>query len=138
MRAGFLLDTNHLSHALRPVSHAREGILERRAKGIVLGTCVPVLCEVEVGLAHHARRDELRGRLQHLLRHVRVWPIEMETARQYGAVAAELRRKGKALSQVDMMLAALARQMRVALVTTDPDFEALPDIPAESWLARDD
>ena len=98
---------------------------------------MPVLCEVEVGLAHHVKRDELRRQLKHLLRHVRVWPIDMDTARHYGAVAAELRRKGKALSQVDMMLAALARQMRVVLVTTDPDFKALPDIPVERWIPED-
>jgi len=33
------------------------------------------------------------------------------------------------------MLAALCRQQRLILLTTDRDFEALPDIRVENWLA---
>lgn len=33
-----------------------------------------------------------------------------------------------------MMLAALARQMRLTLVTSDNDFAAMPDIQTENWL----
>jgi len=33
-----------------------------------------------------------------------------------------------------MMLAALCRQMKLTLVTTDNDFAALPDIRSESWI----
>jgi len=33
------------------------------------------------------------------------------------------------------MLAALARQMKLTLVTTDHDFAALPDLQPENWLA---
>jgi predicted nucleic acid-binding protein len=32
------------------------------------------------------------------------------------------------------MIAALARHMGLTLLTTDKDFEALPDIRAENWL----
>ena len=58
------------------------------------------------------------------------------TAKAYGEIHNDLRRRGRALSQVDMMLAALARQMKLTLVTTDRDFEALPDIRAENWSHR--
>ena len=37
------------------------------------------------------------------------------------------------LSQVDMMLAALARQKDLTLATSDRDFEALPDVRTENW-----
>lgn len=33
-----------------------------------------------------------------------------------------------------MMLAAMARQMTLTIVTTDQDFIALPDIAIENWL----
>ena len=36
---------------------------------------------------------------------------------------------------VYMMQAALARQMQLTLLTADRDFEALPEIPTENWLA---
>jgi tRNA(fMet)-specific endonuclease VapC len=62
-----------------------------------------------------------------------VWPLDTETTRLYGAVYIELRRGGRALSQVDMMLAALARQHKLVVLTTDRDFEALPDLTIENW-----
>jgi predicted nucleic acid-binding protein len=33
-----------------------------------------------------------------------------------------------------MMLAAMARQMKLVLLTTDRDFEALPDVRTENWV----
>ena len=43
-------------------------------------------------------------------------------------------RMGRAQSQVDMMLAALARQLKWTLLTSDRDFDAMPDIRTENWL----
>jgi len=46
----------------------------------------------------------------------------------------DLRRRGRVLSQVDVMLAALTRQMQLTLVTADQDFAALPDVKTENWI----
>jgi predicted nucleic acid-binding protein len=35
-----------------------------------------------------------------------------------------------------MMLAALARQMDLTVVTADLDFTGLPDIRTENWISR--
>jgi tRNA(fMet)-specific endonuclease VapC len=64
-----------------------------------------------------------------------MWPVDTQTARHYGAVYLELRRQGRVLSQVDMMLAALARQHDITVLTTDRDFEALADIKVENWVS---
>ena len=69
-----------------------------------------------------------------LLSRLRVWPIDQTVARIYGQIFAELRNRGRVLSQVDMILAALARQMDLTIVTSDRDFDALPDIRKENWL----
>jgi predicted nucleic acid-binding protein len=37
-----------------------------------------------------------------------------------------------------MMIAALARQMKLTVVTSDRDFAALSDLPTENWLASSD
>jgi tRNA(fMet)-specific endonuclease VapC len=129
----YLLDCNHLSAALRKVSPVRERIQQTRKAGHRFISCHPVLCELEVGIQQTSKPDENRRRLAQLLRHVRLWPLDEETARLYGEVYQELRRQGRALSQVDIMLAALARQHKLTLLTTDRDFEALPDLPAENW-----
>jgi predicted nucleic acid-binding protein len=52
----------------------------------------------------------------------------------YGEIYRELRRVGRVLSQVDMMLAAMARLSKWTSLTSDRDFEALPDIRTENWF----
>jgi predicted nucleic acid-binding protein len=126
--AGFLLDTNHLGEALRPVSRIRDRIGQLHSAGIRVGTCVPVLCELHAGFPPGDRGDKYRRALDRLLGRVRLWPLDAELARLYGQVFKESRRLGRVLSQVDMMLAALAKQREATLATTDGDFEAFPEL----------
>src|SRR5437867_13454704 len=128
-----LVDCNHLSAALRKVSPVRERIHRGRRAGHRFIACYPVLCELEVGIQQTPKPEDNRRRLAQLLRHVRLWPLDAETARLYGAVYIELRRRGRTLSQVDMARAALAAQHKLAVLTTDRDFEALTDLRVENW-----
>jgi tRNA(fMet)-specific endonuclease VapC len=134
--SGYMLDTNHLSKAVRTRSVVQRKIAELRAGGFKIGVCVPVLCEIEAGIQQIKRPDEYRRDVENLLRQVRIWPIDRLTARLYGEIRNDLKRRGRVLSQVDMMLAALARQMNVTLVTSDQDFAALPDVVTENWLSQ--
>ena len=79
------------------------------------------------------RKVQYRRDLDHLLLQLRLWPIDLKTAPIFGDIYMELRRTGRVLSQVDIMIAALARQMKLTILTTDRDFEALPDIRTEDW-----
>ena len=130
----YLLDCNHLSAALHKVSPVRERIHQGRRAGNRFISCHPVLCELEVGIQQTAKPDENRRRLTQLLRHVRLRPLDAETTRLYGSVYIELRRQGRALSQVDIVIAAMARQHRLTVLTTDRDFEALADLVVENWV----
>jgi hypothetical protein len=42
---GYLLDANHMSAAIAPVSKLREVMYQKRRSGIRIGTCVPVLSQ---------------------------------------------------------------------------------------------
>ncbi len=130
----YLLDTNHLADAVRRVSRIRARIRRQRLAGDRFGTCGPALCELEAGIQQTSQPAASRRRLNSLLQEVRLWSIDPAIAEVFGAVHLELRRAGRALSQVDRMLAALARHMHLTLLTTDQDFQALPDIPTENWL----
>jgi len=92
--------------------------------------------EIEAGIQQVNQPDAYRLNLDRLLRQVTIWPVDRFTAEAYGVIHCDLKRRGRVLSQVDMMLAALARQMKLTLVTTDHDFAALPDVPTENWLNR--
>jgi tRNA(fMet)-specific endonuclease VapC len=133
--ADFLLDCNHFSAALRKVSTIRDRVHQGRKAGHRFVSCYPVLCELEAGIQQTVKPADTRGRLDRLLRHVRLWPLDGHTARIFGEVFNELRRKGRSLSQVDMIVAALARQHSLTVLTTDRDFEAFPELRLENWVS---
>ncbi len=133
---GYLLDTNHLSAALDDDSPVYERILTARRAGKRVGTCAGVLCELAVGIEQTARREANWEVLRVRLRQTRIWPIDLPTVRAYGEIYNELRAKGRVLSQVDMMVAALARRLSLTVLTTDRDFDAVPDIQIEDWTKR--
>ncbi len=76
---------------------------------------------------------QYRKGLSRLLQLVRIWPLTPATSRAYGEIANDLRRRGRALSQVDIMLAALCQELNLTLVTTDKDFTALRWLKTENW-----
>jgi tRNA(fMet)-specific endonuclease VapC len=133
--AGYLLDTNHLSAAIRRLSPLRERIRNEIRQGIRFGTSMPVICELEAGIQQTKRPAACRATLDRLLQEVRIWPVDREIAHLFGEIYVELRRSGRAMSHVDIVLAALARSMDLTILTTDRDFEALPDIRTENWLS---
>lgn len=133
--AKFLIDTNHLGAAINPGSPLPLRIHEARKQGHRFATCIPVLCELEWGLKYVRGIEDYRRNLAKLLKIVRVWPMDLQTARVYGEIAAELRSHGRVLSQVDTMLASMARIANSRILSTDRDFQALPDLTVENWLA---
>lgn len=46
--AGYLLDTNHLTAALKPGLPVREHIRAVKSQGARVGVCIPALCELQV------------------------------------------------------------------------------------------
>jgi tRNA(fMet)-specific endonuclease VapC len=129
----YLLDTNHVGLAVDSASLVGQRIFEARLAGVRLGTCLPVLCEIEAGMRQVRHKMKYRRDLNQLLLQLRLWPVDLKTARIYGDIYNDLRRRGRVLSQVDIMIAALARQMNFTILTTDGDFTALPDIRTADW-----
>jgi predicted nucleic acid-binding protein len=96
---------------------------------------VPVLCELEAGIQQGSRLDASRRALDRLLRDVRLWPVDRPIDQLFGEFYLLLRQRGRSLSHVDIVLAAMARHKNVTLLTADRDFEALPEIRTENWLS---
>jgi predicted nucleic acid-binding protein len=105
-----------------------------KERGATVGTCVPALCELEVGACQVRDPASYRKALARLLAALRNWPLDGKTAFLYGDVYHQLRQRGRVCSQVDMMLAALARQLGLVLLTSDRDFDDLSDLSVENWL----
>jgi predicted nucleic acid-binding protein len=73
---GFLLDTNHLSSAMRPGSALRERLQWFRERGAAVGTCVPALCELEVGVQQVRDPATYRKVLARFLSRLRIWDLD--------------------------------------------------------------
>lgn len=136
MMRRFLLDTNHISKAINPAAAMAQRIVEAQRDGHRIGVCLPVLCEVEAGMRYVQRPELYRKSLDHLLKTVRVWPMDALTTKLYGDLFAELRSLGRALSTVDVMIAALARQFGFTILTSDRDFDAVSGVTVENWLVE--
>jgi hypothetical protein len=55
-------------------------------------------------------------------------PLNLETCSQ------NLRRQGLVLSQFDILIASLARQHQLTLLTADQDFQGIARLSVENWL----
>ena len=132
--AGYLFDTNHLSAAIRKTSELRDRMRAAHRVGHRFATCWPVLCELEAGICQTARAEAYRRTLRGLLKEIRIWAVDWETVRNYGELFKKVKKKGRVLSHVDLVLAAFAAQFKVTLLTADKDFQATPEISTENWL----
>ena len=119
-----LFDRNHLSGALRKVSRVRDINIRARRAGHRFICSHPIICELEVGSSRPRNQTTI----------VADWRSCFATSdsgrsmpKRHGSTARPTSSCGKrvcALSQFDMILVALARQHKLADLTTDRDFEA--------------
>ncbi len=104
------------------------------ARGNRIGIAVPVLAELYFGIELSASREKNLQRLHVALPTLSVWPFTEEAAGQYGRIAAGLRRTGRPMQQVDIMIAAIALALgNCTVVTADSDLAAVPGLPVENW-----
>jgi len=130
----FLLDTGIAGHyidRLRGVfEHARDEI----ARGNRIGICLPVLAELVYGIELSSSRERNLRSLRGALPALRIWPFDREAAFEYGRIAAELRRIGRPMQQIDVMIAAIAFSIgNCTVVSDDTDLPAVPGLVVENW-----
>jgi len=62
-------------------------------------------------------------------------PLDWDLLPVFGRIQLRLKAQGRALSLVDKLLAAMAQREDATILTTDADFQALPEIHSENWLS---
>jgi predicted nucleic acid-binding protein len=72
--------------------------------------------------------------LQAALAVFRLWPADESTAAEFADLFQQLRSTGKTMSQFDLLIAAVARQHKLILLTADGDFARVNGITVENWL----
>lgn len=132
----FLLDTNMMGHFINRRKGVDDRVRQARSQGGVVGTCMPVVCELFFGVEHSASRTRNRQRLVHSLSRIVCWPLDRKAAEEYGRIAAQLKRQGRLIQQIDIQIAAIALTLGACtVVSADGDFSAVAALNVENWLA---
>jgi tRNA(fMet)-specific endonuclease VapC len=131
----FLLDTGSAGDYI----HRRRGVYERARQAVTAGDRVgiglPVLAELWYGV-EYSSRDRNAERLRRVLPELIVWPLTEPAAEAYGRIAAELRRLGRPVGRMDMLIAAIALSLgKTTVASADNDLSAVPGLTVENWSA---
>ena len=117
-----MLDTNTVSHIVRGRS------LLARARFEAMSTpyrpCISAITEGEIryGLAKNPAANAFRLLMEEFLAKLQTLPWGTAEAATYSALRAEMRAAGKALENLDMLIAAHAVATGTTLVTSDKAF----------------
>ena len=75
-------------------------------------------------------------RLRRVLPDLIIWPLTEPAAEEYGRIAAELKRIGRPIGKIDMLIAAIALSLgKTTVVSADNDLTAVPGLTVENWSA---
>ena len=125
-----MLDTNTCIYAMQ------------RARGFAprlplrdCGISVVVLGELEWGVQHSVRVAENREALEHWLTAVQVVEMDIDVARRYGRIRADLAAAGQPIGPNDLWIAAHALALDLPLITHNvSEFGRIPELSIDTWM----
>lgn len=127
----YMLDTNTVSHLLRK----HPAVAMRIVAVPMASLCISAITEGELlfGLAKRPAAKQLHAAVREFLRRVDVLPWDSAAAEHYGAVRADMARRGKALAPLDFLIATHALSLNAVLVTNDRAISQMADLHIEDW-----
>jgi tRNA(fMet)-specific endonuclease VapC len=130
----YLLDTGIAQEFISRSTKVVQRVDAARRAGNRIGICTPVLGELWSGVEGSISRDKNLHRLRVALSRLVVWPYSNDAAEQFGRIFAELRRIGRPMQQIDIMIAAIAFALsNCTVVSMDTDLAAVPGLKVENW-----
>jgi len=134
----FLLDTDVVSHVLRPAPNAR---LMNRLSATRDQQAISSISLGELVFGAHLlppnRRDPYLKRLTEApIVDLPVLPFDKEAAYRYGELRAELKRRGRPIGDADTRIASIALARGLTVITGNVrHFQQVPGLAVENWLA---
>lgn len=133
MTAGYLLDTNIVSHLMRQP----QGLVMRRIAEVgesAVFVSVVVACELRFGAAKR-QSAVLTERVDQLLSLIPVLPLDNGVDREYADIRNCLELTGQPIGPNDLLIAAHARALGMVLVTDNVrEFGRVPGLVVENWV----
>jgi len=128
----YILDTNVISDLMKNHSAVQANHDGALRVGDVLAICQPVYHEALRGLLWSGSTNRRQILDEIIIPEIDYIELVDDDWRQAAAFWADLRRAGKQLSDMDLLIAAVTLRVGGVLVTADDDFDALP-IQRQNW-----
>ena len=124
-----ILDTN----ALSAFADGQAGVADALRRAARAALPVIVLGEFRYGIAASRHRAAYEAWLETHLHGFDVLAVTDETAVTYARLRVALKRAGRPIPANDAWIAALALQHRLAVLSRDQHFDAVPGLERKSW-----
>jgi len=132
----FLLDSNAASDYIFRRRGVRERAMQTRTTGAKIGIGMPVVAELLGGIEYSDTRDKNLDIVNRHLSLFRIWPLTLDAVRVYGRLFAEMRRAGRTIQTMDLLVASIALSLgNCTVVSTDSDLRTIPELAVEDWTA---
>lgn len=127
----YMLDTNMVSYFIKGAAKVRKHIVSVPMSELAISAITEG--ELLFGLAKKPEAKQLSLVVHEFLLRVDVLPWDSAAASCYGTVRTELQKKGKALGNLDLLIAAHALSLGIILITNDQAFNQVPGLKIENW-----
>jgi predicted nucleic acid-binding protein len=128
----YLLDTNVISALIARVPEVRSRFQFHLVQKDSLYICEPVHFEVRRGLIKVDARIKIARFTEEILSQLTWVELMHEDWLLATKYWADMTSKGRQFSDMDLLIAAIAKRLDATLVSSDSDFDALP-ITREDW-----
>jgi tRNA(fMet)-specific endonuclease VapC len=131
----YLLDSNHASPLVTLHHPLRRRVLQAIDSGDAFFIAIPVLTETVFGLSTLPRWLQNLSEWTRLRETIDCFIPDEGDAQHAAELQLVLRKRGRRLETVDALIAAVALHHDLVLLTADRDFDAIPGLQLENWLA---
>ena len=129
----FALDTNAIIHYLKGLGRVRERLFSVSPAAVAVPSIV--IYELELGTLRSGNPVKRRARLEAMLRHFSVLPLDNRSAIEAAAIQAELGAKGLQIGPMDTLIAGIAIAHGATLVTHNAEeFSRVPRLKIVDWF----
>ncbi len=129
----YMLDTNICIRIIKDRPDLLCKKLSRHAVGEVAISSI-VSAELWYGVACSEKKRQNEAALKDFLDYLEVMAWPNEAGPVYGRIRAELKRRGRPIGAMDLLIAAHAVCLGAVLVTENTkEFERVPDLKIENW-----
>jgi tRNA(fMet)-specific endonuclease VapC len=128
----YMLDTNICIFVMKGLGAALESRFDAEADRLCISAIT--LAELIHGVEKSAARDRNRRALEAFVARLSVLDFDSGAAAAYGALRSDLERRGSVIGPYDMMIAAHASSLDLAIVTNNRrEFDRVRGPVVEDW-----